>query len=233
MRVVSWNCNGALRKKLNPLSSFDADIYVIQECENPAQTNSNEYKNWCTNYLWIGDNKNKGLGIFAKQDIVLTPITLDSELLKYFIPCKVNDKFVLLAVWAMGAETFSYIGQIWKYLQLHKDNFKEQDAIIVGDFNSNAIWDKPKRYWNHSNVIEELRDLEIESLYHMHTGEAQGKETLSTFYLYRKLERPYHIDYAFIAKNLLQVATFTIGKHEWLEFSDHLPLIIDLTSTSP
>lgn len=88
---------------------------------------------------------------------------------------------------------------MWKYLQLHKDKLKDKKVIIAGDFNSNAIWDKWDRWWNHSDVVKEFEELGIKSLYHHLTNEKQGKETKPTFYLQRKLEKPYHIDYIFIS----------------------------------
>jgi len=46
MKILSWNCNGALREKFEQLLDIDADINVIQECEDPIQTKHKEYKNW-------------------------------------------------------------------------------------------------------------------------------------------------------------------------------------------
>ena len=66
MRIISWNCNGKLRDKFSEISKYDADIYVIQECENPRQTNSLPYKQFAANYIWKGDLSYKGLGVFAK-----------------------------------------------------------------------------------------------------------------------------------------------------------------------
>ena len=63
-RVVSWNCNGAFRRKYSAIQELNADIYVIQECENPPTTKDEEYKKFANNYIWVG-YKNKGLGIFA------------------------------------------------------------------------------------------------------------------------------------------------------------------------
>ena len=37
MKIITWNCNGAFRKKYDFLNNFDWDIAVIQECENPAE----------------------------------------------------------------------------------------------------------------------------------------------------------------------------------------------------
>ena len=35
MRIISWNCNGAFRNKINSILSLNGDIYVIQETEDP------------------------------------------------------------------------------------------------------------------------------------------------------------------------------------------------------
>ena len=29
MKIISWNCNGALRKKFPPLASFDDDVGIL------------------------------------------------------------------------------------------------------------------------------------------------------------------------------------------------------------
>ena len=88
-------------------------------------------------------------------------------------------------------------------------------TIIAGDFNSNTIWDEWDRWWNHTDVVNELKELGIESLYHTFTGEKQGAETNPTLYFQRKLDRPYHIDYVFgsdiFSKSLKY---FTVGYAE-------------------
>lgn len=61
MKIVSWNCNGKFREKINFVKELDADIYVIQECENPIFCSNNDYKNFTSNYFWTGKNKNIGL----------------------------------------------------------------------------------------------------------------------------------------------------------------------------
>ena len=52
---------------------------------------------------------------------------------------------------------------MWKYLQLNKDNIRDKDIIIGGDFNSNKIWDVWDRWWNHSDVFNELKELGIKA----------------------------------------------------------------------
>jgi len=227
MKIVSWNCNGALRKKLHQLLKLEADIYVVQECEDPSQCKDFQYRDWAENYLWIGNSKNKGLGVFCKRDISLVPLEWEADRLEYFLPCKVNDKFTLLAVWTREANspTFRYIGQLWKYLQKHKERLATGDSVVCGDLNSNACWDVWDRWWNHSDVIRELGQIGLASLYHQQTGEEQGQELQPTFYMYRKQERPYHIDYAFLSDAMRASSSMFVGKpDEWLEFSDHMPV---------
>ncbi len=192
MKIITWNCNGALRKKYENLLEFDADLIVIQECENPAESKDVKYIDWAVNYLWIGDTKNKGLGVFAKQSIELKQLdwsdNYNDHRVKHFLPCSVNGQFELLAVWTHqnNSPNFGYMGQFWKYLQIHK--VKLTNSIIPGDFNSNAIWDQWDRWWNHSDVVRELNEIGIVSLYHKFTKEEQGKESQPTFYLHRNLK---------------------------------------------
>ncbi len=38
MKIITWNCNLAFMKKFESLIDKNADILIIQECENPAET---------------------------------------------------------------------------------------------------------------------------------------------------------------------------------------------------
>jgi exonuclease III len=105
-----------------------------------------------------------------------------------------------------------------------------KDTIVLGDFNSNTIWDQRDRWWNHSDVVNILSSFNLVSLYHLINQEEQGNESLKTFYLYRKKEKGYHIDYVFIPEVYLnQVTNFEVGTYEkWIELSDHTPLIFSI-----
>jgi exonuclease III len=97
MYIATWNCNGALRNKLDALATLKFDIAVIQECEDPERSTSASYKSWAKNYLWTGKNKNKGLGVFAAPEVRLAPVNLDLGQLESFLPCRINDSFLLVA----------------------------------------------------------------------------------------------------------------------------------------
>ena len=231
MKIISWNCNGALRKKFEHISELDADIYIIKECEDPVRTNHKEYGEWSKNHLWIGDTKNKGIGIFAKTHISLTPLDWSNAYrdhsVKHFLPCLVNKDFQLLAVWTHknNSPNFGYMGQFWKYLKTNIELFDK--IIIAGDFNSNAIWDQWDRWWNHSDVVSMLSKKEIKSIYHQTTNESQGSESKPTFYLQRKKEKAYHIDYIFTSRHFTSDNVHIGNFENWIEISDHVPVIYE------
>lgn len=248
MKLTSWNCNGALRKKLKAIDRLSSDIIVVPECEDPSRSTVT-FQEWASNYIWDGENKNKGIGIFARPNVSIRKLDWDSTFslgsahsyenpkmnwstkdLKQFIPFSINDKYTCLAVWTKGAQdqVFGYMGQFWKYLQVHKNDLNSEKTIILGDFNSNAIWDKSDRWWNHTDVVNELGEIGLYSLYHAQFREAQGKERIPTFFHQRNINKPFHIDYMFAAKRFHN-SSMTIGKVEdWLEFSDHMPLSLSL-----
>lgn len=248
MKITTWNCNGALRKKLDVIDDLNSDILIVQECEDPSKS-TKAYKNWASNFIWEGENKNKGIGIFAKQGIKLQRLDWNSSFtlnlsfsplnpkltwhtkeLRQFIPFTIDDQILCLAVWTKGSpnEVFGYMGQFWKLLQIHKEQLSADNVLIVGDFNSNKVWDKPDRWWNHSDVIGELEALGISSLYHKQNKEYQGEESTPTFYHQRNISKPYHIDYAFTGRKFTG-ATLEIGERDmWIKLSDHMPLILNL-----
>ncbi|SIS64018.1 Exonuclease III [Thalassolituus maritimus] len=248
MKIVTWNCNGGLRNKLHAIDSLEADLVVVQECEDPAQS-TKAYREWAGDYIWYGKNKNKGIGIFPRNGNCVRKVTWSGEFtieglgshdrpifwrtedLELFLPFRLNNRFTLLACWTKGgSKAFGYIGQLWKYLQIHKCDLSEPNTIVLGDLNSNSIWDKDDRWWNHSNVVEELRDLGLQSVYHNRRNESQGTETQPTFYLQRNRAKAYHIDYAFVSENLLSGCVLTIGDPDiWLSISDHMPLVLALS----
>lgn len=161
MRIVSWNCNGAFRKKFNKILSLGADIYVIQECENPDISLDEDYISFSDSYVWTGENKNKGLGIFSKNGVNFQEIYWSRHGLRNFISICINSEFNLLGVWACKP----YIEEYYIYQNINYELINE-NTIIIGDFNSNSIWDHQHGQRNHSTMVKELEAKNLFSAYH-------------------------------------------------------------------
>lgn len=174
MKIVTWNCNGAFRRKYERIAALDADIYVIQECENPV-VSTPDYREWAGSHVWAGNIASKGIGVFVKNGLSLAPLDWPDHGLQQFLPVRIDDRLNLLAVWTKRGQTrnMTYIGQFWQYMK-HNSAHWHDETIICGDFNSNVIWDKRGRIWNHSECVRELDELGFRSRYHIATGELTG-----------------------------------------------------------
>lgn len=231
MRILTWNCNCAFRRKFHLLERLDADVMIIQECEDPSESTP-AYRAWAANHLWTGTNKTKGLGIFAKGNQKLEQLGWSDNGASMFLPCRINDDLEIVSIWAQTGKsaTDSYVAQLWRYLQLNHINFGEK-TILAGDLNSNSQFDKPRQQFNHSTFVEELKKHGIVSLYHHFNDELHGRESRPTFYMQRNPLKPFHLDFAFAHTNLISNKSnhLWIGEpDEWLQHSDHLPIAFDI-----
>ena len=234
MKIVTWNCNMAFRKKASMVLKYRPDILVIPECEHPDKIRLESELPLPHQSLWFGSNQNKGLGIFSFNDFTLKLSPKYNPAFKLIIPVLVRNKeleFSLYAIWANnpGDREGQYITQVWKAINYYGRSLRGKNTLLVGDFNSNTIWDKPRREGNHSTVVDHLRKKKIHSVYHHHFSQEQGKEVHQTFYLYRQKARSYHLDYCFASQDILnKLSSVEIGDYEtWSPYSDHVPVIVD------
>ena len=229
MKIVSWNCGGDFFRKFSDISELDADVYIIQNCENPTKSEFEDYKDWAGNHLWVGGPHGTGIGVFSKGELSLVRADVNSTPFEWFLPCIVGEEFHLLAVWTRAANspTFPYIGQLWKWLQRNHEFLEGGNSGVVGDFNSNGryvVWD---RWWNHHDVVTQLFSLGLNSLYHVSRSESHGNESEPTSYAGHLLSEPDHTDYAFLSEKILPSSSLEISStYKWRHLSNHMPLII-------
>lgn len=234
MKIIQWNCNMAFRRKHESVTSLKPDILVICECENAQRLKFGELTPTPNDFFWYGDNEHKGIGVFSYSDYRFELVEDFNPEFRYVIPLRASngkDDFILFAIWAMDnkeRKEARYIAQVWLAIQ-HYSNLFHQPSILIGDFNSNKIWDHEKRLGSHSDVVNFLGEKEIFSLHHKVNKEEHGEEKQPTFFLHRKKEKPYHLDYCFTSKEFWsKKVTCKIGKYEdWIALSDHSPIEID------
>lgn len=232
MKVITWNCNMAFRKKASLVLSYEPDLLIIPECEHPDKITFPDNFRKPSSSLWYGNNKNKGLGIFAFGDLSLKMKRMHNPLFRMIVPIAVSNasfKLTLFAIWANNPDDKDgqYVEQVWKAIHHYKRHLRNTNTILAGDFNSNTIWDRKYRAGNHSNVVKFLKKRGIESVYHLHHNQEQGKELHPTLYMYRHKDKPYHLDYCFVSSDLLKrLQSVEIGDYDyWTKYSDHVPVI--------
>ena len=235
MKIIGWNCNGAFRKKNKNILSMNPDILVVSECECPEKLKLGKLTPEPNDLKWFGDNPNRGIGVFSYGNYSFELIKEYNPRFKIVIPLKVTnhvESFILFCVWTKENKynkNAGYIGQVWYAINYYSNILFDYSSIIIGDFNSNKIWDRKRPLSNHSQVVDFLKSNEIESLYHLKYGEEQGQESSPTFLLQKNSKKPYHIDYCFASKDIFQKGyKIRIGLFDkWLALSDHVPLITE------
>lgn len=233
MKLITWNCNMAFRKKASIILAHQPDIVVVPECESPKKLVFPGGVQQPNDVLWFGHNQNKGLGVFSYGKHRFELLDTYQPSLKLVAPVLVKNGrnyFIMLAVWANnpGDPDGTYVEQVWKALHHYDNHITKRKTILVGDFNSNTIWDRKRREGNHSNVVKKLADKGIVSCYHLHYKQEQGREQHPTHYLYRHLDKPYHLDYCFASKDIAKkIISVEVGDHAyWCKYSDHVPVMV-------
>ena len=238
MKIITWNCNMAFRNKAEFILKHKPDIVVVPECEHPDKFKFARKKLQPKDAIWYGDNPNKGLGIFSYSDFRFKLIDTHNADLKLILPIAVTGPIdlTIFAVWANhpADPDGAYVAQTWKALAHYDAVINSTRTILIGDFNSNTIWDRPRRVGNHSHLVSRLAEKNIHSCYHLHHRQEQGKEKHPTQFMYRHKDKPYHLDYCFASADMTdKLENVQVGKHHyWSRFSDHVPVIISFRDLS-
>jgi endonuclease/exonuclease/phosphatase family metal-dependent hydrolase len=227
MRIVSWNCNMGFGKKCDVVMKLQPDILVLQECsaKDIAGTDAH-FKHW------IGSNPHKGMAVigFANYAYAIDrSYTLEWP---WFLPIRVEDvPLHLLGLWACVKDRWlRYVRVTHQAIDHYAEFLSASHVIALGDFNSNTIWDGHYREHSHSELVKKLEHLGLVSAYHILRGERHGQEATPTQFMYRHLDKSYHLDYAFVSQSMSNSCELLIGEPgEWLHRSDHMPLILTVS----
>lgn len=221
----------AFRKKVDLLLQYQPDLLIIPECEHADKV---VFPTSPTSVVWYGNNQHKGLGVFSFGNYKLELLGHHEPSFKTILPIKVSGgdvDFTLFAIWANNPQDKGnqYVGQIWKAVHHYEYLIKPQRTILIGDFNSNSVWDKPRRIGNHTHLVNILALKQIKSVYHHYFDQVHGNERHSTFNLYKNATKPYHLDYCFVSEDFIEKLDYVeVGHFEkWKTYSDHMPLIIN------
>lgn len=214
-------------KKRDAVMSLKPDILVLQECSAKDIENTEAPCKY-----WVGSNKHKGMAIigFASHEYHIDGSYTGEW--PWFLPLRVDDvPLHILGLWAcVKDQRMRYVRVTHQAVDHYSAFLALPQVIIMGDFNSNSIWDRLYRERSHSGLVEKLERLGLVSAYHTLRGERQGQEVTPTQFMYRNMAKPYHLDFAFVSQALSRSYELIIGDPgEWLHQSDHMPLILTIS----
>ena len=75
--------------------------------------------------------------------------------------------------------------------------------------------------------MEKLNEKGLVDTYHDLNNEKQGEESEATFFMYRHLDKPFHLDHVFAQQGFIYSLEIQ-DKEKWTQLSDHIPIIFEI-----
>ena len=109
MRILVWNINMAVHKKIALLQQLAPDLAVLPECASPEVIVAKCPEFTFTDAQWQERSRHKGLGVFSFGNVRLTRSPAFDPRFEVFLPLRVTGpiQFHLLAVWALNFHSAS------------------------------------------------------------------------------------------------------------------------------
>lgn len=227
IKIATWNCADHFPKKARLAAGLDADVLIVQEVrEVHASAIDKRYS-----YSWFGLDGQRGLLIACKRDHELS-LRYESEYRHAVaLSAKVlGQEFSIVGIWTMPIKG-NYVKATCNSLDEVLPAIERGRTIVAGDFNASAIFDRgPRSRYNFSTINDRLKNRGLESIWHSTTGEAYGAESKPTYLHQWKEQQPFHIDYVFASRELLEACIkIEIGNVSIVRerISDHMPLTVE------
>jgi hypothetical protein len=216
-----------LAGKAAPLLALAPDIVVAQEAAAIPKLGDLELIHW------VGKRANKGLGVWARPEYGGALHSDFDETRQWWIPIAFRKLDLhLLTSWAMGhrgEEPRPRADRSLSAVQHYEPFLSHDRSILLGDLNNNEKWDN-KRNPSFKGFTNFLAGAGLQNVYYTWTQETPGLESSPTLFMYRHADKPHMVDHVFASAAVLRaVEGLEIGKSaDWLQISDHTPVIVDL-----
>ena len=115
LKIITWDCIMAYRRKADYILKYKPDILIVPECEHPDKLKFKSDTPIPKDILWYGNNQNKGLGVFSYSNYKFKLLNIHNADLKIILPIAVTGgkiDFTLFAIWANNPQDrdYNYIG---------------------------------------------------------------------------------------------------------------------------
>lgn len=150
--------HGVLQKK-HLIEALNPDVILLQEvAKKDVAASDHPFA------AWSGSNPHKGLGVLGVTKARYKVTEAADPSLPWHIPFSV-DGLNIIALWAhQHTKDLRYVRVTHEIVDRHADFLSEGSALLMGDFNSNTIWDKVHPGRNHTMLVEKLNGLGLSSV---------------------------------------------------------------------
>jgi len=224
LRLATWNCHhGELRTRAALLDGLRPDIVALQECSAPVPAGRD--------VAWEGFSPGKGVGVRvgAGSEVALVSDATAGGRSARLFQLSGAVTLQLLVFWAHREPT--YVRGVAAALDAYATAIRSAPTVLLGDFNSNKVWDGDEPDISHSTIVLRLRDeFGLVSAYHAFHGEAQGAESQPTIFWRWDPATTYHVDYCFVTQSWAEhIRAVTVGGCDGADGeSDHMPVSLEL-----
>lgn len=229
MRFVSWNCCEGFDRKLPLLRELGCELAVL--CEVPEAAPAPTLTDADVSWSWVGDGSRKGLAL-AGFGIDLDPVPPPTGAGVLSTAAAASLGVGVLGIWTMKPAGSTYGAQVVATIEAYEPWLRTNSVIVAGDFNIAPGRSQDQRTGQLRRAFGLLGDLGYVSVYHHLTGDPYGEEQLATYFHRRHQDDPWHIDFCFVQKDVIErVTSFEVGTYgDWVAtgHSDHVPLIVDV-----
>jgi endonuclease/exonuclease/phosphatase family metal-dependent hydrolase len=230
VRLVTWNCRvGGFRYKSERIASLLPDVAAVQEVEPIGEVLVFGGANQPTFRDRLEHPKfRRGIGVFSYTGVQLEVADADEPVpaFRRYTASLGGLAFQVVAVWTAAATPGRHYKQAIEGARAHRDWMCGMPTVVLGDFNDNASYAST----NWPELMAALEPVELVSAYHTFFGEEFGRESRPTHFYKGSRESAWHLDYCFIPASWAdRIRSVHVGTYaEWHEYSDHVPLVVDL-----
>ena len=219
MKIATWNVfSGTSAARGAELTYMD--IIAFQETSQTENTNS------C---VWAGDNNSQIKGVSILSPSYSFSVTPPMPQCSPGLAARFDDTplgtIQILNLWAKPKP--DYFDDLINSLGAYENFISKVPTIILGDFNiSPKLSGKKRKFEKLVSVFED--SLGMSSAYHHYFGETYGEESRPTLYHLWKEDRPFHIDFVFLPRELIaRLKTVAVPDYLSHATSDHRPVICE------
>lgn len=229
MKILNWNIqrSGFNNNLKYALEQFNPDILCLQESFHPlTYLEKEEFSKITDHYIWEPTENGWGNMIFSPK-YKITPVKIESRFRGRLIGGIVNIENVKVTIINLHVPiTKNYSRYNLKEMfELSESIIKDANAIVTGDFNFGACFDKPGK-----TELKEYLDNILDKCNLIDTFPICNKIEIRSFRPKQNQVRINRIDYILSSKSMAtdSITSEIVENEDIITRSDHNPVIVNL-----